>query len=256
MQNDITPEITVILCVKNGGNFLHQCIESILNQTYSNFEFLIIQNGSTDNSNEIIESFDDKRIKLYKTNITQLSFNLNYGLNQAKGIYIARIDADDIAHPQRFEKQIGIIQEFNYDVVGSNINCINEQGDYKKTIYFPENNEKIRRNILFKSVLAHPSIMVKKDTLLSASGYLGGRYAQDYDLWLRLMRNKAIQFYNIQESLIQYRVHLNQTKGNKNSYGEVAGYFLKESIYTWKLIYIVGSIIYFIKALILGISKK
>jgi len=243
-------DITALLCVKNGEKFIRSTIESILHQTFRDFELLIIVNCSTDTTLDIINEYKDDRIRVFTTNICQLSFNLNFGLNLAKGKYIARIDADDIAFPDRLEKQINVITAHNYDIVGSNIDIVDENGDYLRTNRFPESNKIIRKKILYRSVIAHPTILVKKEVLLSVSGYLGGRYAQDYDLWLRLMRNKNIQFYNIQEPLLKYRIHSNQTKGNKNSYAEVAGYFLKESIYSKRLIYILSAVLYYFKSLI------
>lgn len=243
-------ELSVILCVKNGEKYINETVRSILNQTYKNFELMIIVNCSTDNTINIIKRFKDERIKIYETNIGQLSFNLNYGLNIAKGKYIARIDADDIAEKTRFEKQLGILKEKEYDVVGSNIVYIDEVGRVLKNVEFPETNKKIRNKILYKSVIAHPSVIFKKEIVLENNGYLGGKYAQDYDLWLRLMRNKEIKFYNIQEPLLRYRVHREQTKGNRNSYAEVSGYFLKEIFYTKRLIYLISSFIYFVKGML------
>jgi hypothetical protein len=81
---------------------------------------------------------------------------------------------------------------------------------------------------------------------------LGGRYAQDYDLWLRLMRDKDILFYNIQEPLVEYRIHQLQSRGNKNSYAEVSGYFFKEMLYTHKIKYIIGTIVYTVKSIFFG----
>lgn len=248
--------VSIILAVQNGEKYIAETISSLINQTFQDFELIIIVNCSTDNTISIVKSFTDQRIKLVETNICQLSFNLNYGLNLAIGKYIARIDADDIAHPKRIEKQIEILNKFDYDVIGSNIDLINSKGDYINTITFPETNKSIRRKILYRSVLAHPTVLIKKDILLANSGYLGGQYAQDYDLWLRLMRDKKIQFYNIQESLLQYRIHSNQTKGNKNSYAEVAGYMLKESIYSKKITYIIGAFIYYFKSVLLGTPSK
>ena len=245
-------KVSFIMCVRNGEKYLNSSIDSILNQTIIDFELIIVANCCNDNSVKIINKYSDHRIKLIESNICQLSFNLNLGIQQAKGKYIARIDADDIANPLRLEKQLNIIEIYDYDVVGSAIDYINENDEYLKTISFPENNKKIRRNILFKSVIAHPAVIIKREVLLSVSGYFGGQYAQDYDLWLRLMRNERVRFYNIQEPLIKYRIHENQTKGNKNSYGEVAGYFLKEVFYTGKIKYLLGSIFYFFKALLIG----
>ncbi len=102
-------KISVLLCVINGEKYIKKTIESILVQTYTNFELLIIVNCCEDKTLEIIKSFDDNRIRVYETNIAQLSFNLNYALNLAKGEFIARIDADDIAEKNRLEKQIEIL---------------------------------------------------------------------------------------------------------------------------------------------------
>lgn len=242
-------KVSVLLCVKNGEKYIKDTIDSILNQTYQNFEFIIVVNCSTDKTLEIVSSYKDKRIRIFKTNIGQLSFNLNYGLNISEGEYVARIDADDIAEKSRLEKQIKCIENYGYDIVGSNIAYINEKNEILKSVSYPEMNDEIRRGILYKAVLVHPSIMFRKGLVLENSGYLGGRYAQDYDLWLRLMRDKKVKFYNIQEPLLKYRIHLEQAKGNKSSYGEVAGYFLKEVIYTKRFIYLFSSLIYFFKGM-------
>lgn len=247
MLNNI--EITVLMCIKNGEDYVAETIKSILNQIYSNFEFIIIVNCSTDNSLEIIKQFDDERIKIFETNICQLSFNLNFGLELSEGKYIARIDADDVAKPDRLKRQLSYIKK-GFDVVGSNIDFIDEKGKFLKTLEFPELNKEIRNKIYYKSVIAHPAVMFKKDVVLNNGGYLGGKYAQDYDLWLRLMRDDNLRFYNIQESLTNYRVHSNQSKGNKLSYANVSGYLLKESIYSKSIKYFIGSVIYYVKGLI------
>jgi len=241
--------ISVLMCVKNGEDYLEETIKSILNQSYSNFEFVIVVNCSTDDSLNIIKKFDDERIKVFETNICQLSFNLNYGLELSKGEYIVRIDADDIAKPDRLKKQLSHIKK-GFDVVGSNVDYIDENSNYFRTIKYPELNKEIRNKIYYKSVIAHPSVMFKKDVVLNNGGYLGGKYAQDYDLWLRLMRDDNLKFYNIQESLTNYRVHSNQSKGNKLSYANVSGYLLKESIYSKSIKYFIGSVIYYLKGLI------
>lgn len=241
--------ISVLMCVKNGEDYLEKTIKSILNQSYSNFEFIIIVNCSTDDSLRIIKKFDDKRIKVFETNICQLSYNLNFGLEISKGKYIARIDADDVAKPDRLKRQLSHIKK-GFDVVGSNIDLIDEKGEVFKTLEFPELDKTIRNKIYYKSVIAHPAVMFKKEVVLNNGGYLGGKYAQDYDLWLRLMRDNKLKFYNIQESLTNYRVHSNQSKGNKLSYANVSGYLLKESLYSKSIKYFIGSVIYYLKGLI------
>lgn len=237
------------MCVKNGEDYLEETIKSILNQSYSNFEFIIVVNCSTDDSLKIIKRFDDERIKVFETNICQLSYNLNFGLEISKGKYIARIDADDVAKPDRLKRQLSHIKK-GFDVVGSNIDFIDEKSEVFKTLEFPELNKTIRKKIYYKSVIAHPAVMFKKEVVLNNGGYLGGKYAQDYDLWLRLMRDNNLKFYNIQEPLTNYRVHLNQSKGNKLSYANVSGYLLKESLYSKNINYFIGSVIYYLKGLI------
>ncbi|MBN2816762.1 MAG: glycosyltransferase [Campylobacterales bacterium] len=243
-------KISVLLSVRDGELFLANTIDSVLNQTYSELELIVVVNCSTDNSLKIIQDFDDDRVKVYETNICQLSFNLNYALSKASGEYIARIDADDIAMPDRLEKQVKCIEEYNYDVVGSNIDYIDENGRGIGNKRYPESNIEIRSKIFYKAVLVHPSILTKRELLLKNGGYLGGKFAQDYDIWLRIMRDKNIKFYNIQEPLLQYRIHPSQTKGNRYSYAEVAGYLLKESIYSKSFTYFLGAFIYYVKALV------
>lgn len=243
-------EISVLMCVRNGEKFIKQTIESILKQTYKDFEFIIVINCSTDRTKEIINEYTDTRIKLYQTDIGQLSYNLNFGLSKSIGKYIVRIDADDIAKPERIEKQLNYMKKHDIDVLGSNIDYIDDHNNFIKTVVYPKGNSEIRKQIFYKAVLAHPAVMFKKSAVMKIGGYLGGRYAQDYDLWLRLMRDNEIKFHNFQESLLNYRIHSNQTKGNKFSYAEVSGYLLKETLYTGKIKYMAGSIIYFVKGLL------
>ena len=161
----------------------------------------------------------------------------------SKGEYIARIDADDIAINTRIEKQLEIIKNKNYDIVGSNIIYINESGNEIGTQKYNEKDHDIRKVIYFKSPIAHPSVMYKKNVILKHSGYLNGKVSEDYDLWIRLMRDKNIKFYNIQESLLLYRIHDNQSKGNKLAYCEVTSYMLREMLYQKSIKYFFGLII-------------
>lgn len=243
-------KISVLLSVKDGENFISKTIDSILEQTYKNIELIVIVNCSKDKTLDIVKSYEDTRVKVFESNICQLNFNLNLALLNSTGEYIARIDADDVCVKERFEKQVAILEKSNLDLVGSNIEYIDENDNFKGLRKYPETNEEIRNKIFYKAVLVHPSILCKKNILLDVGGYLGGRFAQDYDLWLRIMRNKNIKFYNIQESLIKYRIHSNQTKGNSMSYADVAGYLFRESLYSKSFKYFIGSFIYYIKALI------
>lgn len=239
--------ISVLMCVRNGERYIRETIDSILNQTYKDFEFIIVVNCSTDNTLDIINEYKDERIKVYETNIGQLTYNLNFGLGHAEGDYIARIDADDIAKPNRLEKQISFIKKHGIDVIGSNIDYIDEQNHFLKTKYYPEQNKDIRKKIIYQSVLAHPSVMFRKSLVLDNGGYLGGRYSEDYALWLKLMRDKRVKFFNIQESLTNYRIHNNQARGNKIAFAEVSGYLLIESVFQRKVRFLMGALVNYLK---------
>lgn len=240
--------ISVILAVCNGERFLKEMIDSLINQTYKNIEIIVVVNCSQDTTLKILQDYDDERIRIYETNICQLNFNLNYALSHAKGEYIVRIDADDIAVPERFSKQI--IYMDKYDIVGSNIMYIDEGSNTIGCKNYPENNKEIRKKIYYKSVIAHPSVMIKKEILLKNSGYMGGKVSEDYDLWLRLMRDPSIQFHNIQENLTLYRIHSKQARGNKYAYAEIAGYFLREALHLKSFKAFIGCLVYTIKMLI------
>jgi O86/O127-antigen biosynthesis beta-1,3-galactosyltransferase len=247
MVRGMVPKISVLLAIKNGGAYSKECIESILNQSFRDFELIIIVNSSTDNTLAICQNFANKddRIKVFESCISQLNYNLNLGLMHSSGEYLARIDADDVAFPKRFEKQVSELS--NHDVIGSFVTEINEDGLELGLREFPITDKEIRSQIFYKTTLAHPSIMIKKDILLEVGGYQGGLYAQDLDLWLRLMRDKNISFYNIPEPLTKYRIHANQIKGSSLSFLYCSSYLFREAIFVYSLRYFIGSLIYLFK---------
>lgn len=242
--------ISVIMAVYNGEDYIKDTIISILSQTHQNFEILAIVNCSNDNTIRILNDFNDSRIKILETNICQLAYNLNYGLMNAKGEYIIRIDADDIAETTRFEKQLEIIIANNFDVVGSNIRYIDENNNEMNEKKYPEHDKEIRKRIYFANPLAHPTIMYRKSIILKISGYLNGKVSEDYDLWLRLMRDRSIKFYNIQENLILYRIHSNQARGNKLAYYEICGYMIRETFYQKSFKFFIAFLIYLMKSIV------
>lgn len=248
----ITPIISFILCVRNGERYIKDCVDSILNQSFQDFELIIIFNGTTDSSKEILSLYLDERIFVHETQIEQLSFNLNLGINNARGMFISRIDVDDICYPNRLERQLFFLHKFNCDIVGSNISVIDSDGNFLHNFKYPETNKEIRNSIFFKSVLCHPSVIIRKEILLKNNGYLGGRYAQDFDLWIRLMRDKNHVFYNVQENLVKYRIHLNQSKGDCLSYSEVSGYFWREFVYSMNPKFLFSSLLYLAKRIFLS----
>ncbi len=205
--------------VYNAEKYVGEAIESILNQTFADFEFLIFNDGSTDKSAKIIQSYaeKDKRIVFYDyQKNTGLVDMLNKGIDKSQGKYIARMDADDISLPQRFEKQVSFMEK-NEDigVCGTWFTVFeNHVENILNTIKQPEQDSDIKIAILHYCPLGHPTIMAKtslfKNNLYDQDFYP----AEDYELWARLI--PITKFHNIQESLLLYRSHEANISKNKS----------------------------------------
>ncbi len=206
------------MAVHNGELYLKEAIESILNQSFSDFEFIIINDCSTDSSEYIVRSYDDKRIKLYSNEINLgLTKSLNIGLGHCKGQYIARMDADDIAHPDRFLKQTRFLDEnLDYGVCGSWYTLFDDSGiiHVAKLI---ENHDLLQASLLIKNQMGHPTIMMRKSVLDINNIWYDEelKTSQDYNMWLRL--SVVSKLYNIQESLLDYRIHPKQVVSSKRN---------------------------------------
>ena len=204
----IAPTISVIMPVYNCEKYIAMSIESILNQTINDFELLIIDDASTDQTLAIITSYEDTRIKIISKPVNSgYTESLNIGLKIAKGKYIARMDGDDISFTRRFEKQLSFL-ESNPEVLVCGTLCEIIGRDY--IVSLPENHESIKVALLHANCIIHPSVMMRnapfKDFLISYDK--SKEPAEDYDLWVRLI-NKG-KLHNLQEVLIGYRVHANQ----------------------------------------------
>ncbi len=186
-------EISVVMSVYNSEKWLKDCISSILSQTFTNFEFIIINDGSNDRSEFIIQSFayQDKRIKLYNQQNLGLTKSLNKAISLSSGKYIARIDADDISLPDRLKKQYEILESNNE--IGLSYTSyfeIDKVGEKIKKVIAISKFEKIKYN-LSKGVnnIAHSSVMFRKSIFEMLNGYREKfKKSQDIDLWLRMMK--------------------------------------------------------------------
>lgn len=192
----------------NAQKYIRETIESVLCQTFNDFEFIIINDGSTDTTEDIVKQFQDSRIILISQENQGLSKSLNRGLNLSKGKYIARIDADDICYPERFEKQYKFMQENpNYVLCGSYSNVISEVGEFIFTAReIPLSDTEIRNKINEKNCFYHPSTFYKREQALQIGGYYEPikQYFEDYMFFYQLIKlGKAI---NIPEPLIKYRI--------------------------------------------------
>jgi glycosyltransferase involved in cell wall biosynthesis len=204
------PLVSVIMPVYNTASYLKEAIESILDQTFGDFEYIIINDGSSDHSDDVVRSFNDTRIKYVSNQGNKgLVYTLNRGLDLATGQYIARMDGDDISLPDRFQLQLSYLQQHPLvDVLATRVKLINENGaaladwaDESKMIsaadifsFLPVNN-----------CLAHPSIMAKSSVMKSFRYREDQKESEDYDLWLRLAA-AGKQIHKLEQSLVKHRI--------------------------------------------------
>lgn len=195
-------DITVLMTTYNNAEYLSTSIKSILTQTYKNFDFIIVDDGSTDNSKEVIEGFKDGRIKYFKIENSGLGAALNYGLKLSNTELIVRMDADDISLPDRIEKQYNfILKNKNYDIVSSWYAAF-ENKKLLYTIKTPEEDAVIKKRFALHSEVIHAGMLYKKDKIISNGGYEPIIF-EDYELWLRI--KDKVTFYNLQEVLLLVR---------------------------------------------------
>ncbi|MCP3761379.1 glycosyltransferase [Domibacillus sp. A3M-37] len=202
------PKVTVLMPVYNGELYLKEAIESILNQSFKDFEFLIINDGSTDSSEEIIKSYGDSRIRLVNNERNlRLIATLNKGLELARGEYIARMDCDDISHPKRLEKQV---KKMNSDesiaICGTGFKVIGKHG--LKPLILTD-FKSIRNYLHIGNCIVHPSIMIRKSILRKNNYYYDPLYThiEDYELFVRI--SKKYKIVNLNKNLLHYRLSPN-----------------------------------------------
>lgn len=226
-------KISVVMSCYNSEQFIAASINSILNQTFTDFEFIIWNDGSSDKTEEIVKSFNDPRIRYFYHENTGLGMALQLACKEAKGEYIARMDADDIAEPERFEKELMILDSNpNVVLVSSAVNYIDD--DNKRIgISYPYVSSASIKKIMKKtgvSIIVHPAAMFRKDAYFNAGGYLALKKAQDHLLFSRMM--KFGDFVNIKEPLLNYRITggsiSSQTDGN--AYGALITAYRKKMI--------------------------
>lgn len=205
-----SPLISVIMPAYNAEKLIEESIKSILNQTFDNFEFIIINDGSKDNTKKIINLYrkKDKRIVLVdnKKNLG-LQVSLNRGLEKARGRYIARMDADDVSLPNRFEIEFNYLEK-NKDIflIGGSAIVINEEGERMGCLLKWGNFKKIKKKLMHSNPIVHPSIMFRNSgDFLYHQKFV---CSEDYDLYLRML-SKGKKIENIPDILIKYRISKN-----------------------------------------------
>jgi glycosyltransferase involved in cell wall biosynthesis len=176
------PAVSWLMCTHVADEQLREALQSCLAQTFSDFECVLVVNGSAAESvASTVRSWygHDIRMCVYTTEVKHLTFSLALGLHLARAPLVARMDSDDIATPDRLARQVE---------------------------FMPNHDTAIRKALLRGNPLCHPSVMFRRETILAAGGYLGGIYAQDYDLWARLAVNPETRFANLPHVCLRYRM--------------------------------------------------
>lgn len=203
-----TPAITVLMPAYNAAHYIGEAIASVLQQTFTDFELLIVNDGSTDDTLEIIDTFRDERIVVINQPNRGVADALNTGLLHARAPYIARFDADDICYPYRLEKQIRFLQDNpEYILVGSEAKYILENGDFLFDFHcIAYSHEQVIDKLYFYCPFVHPTVMYRKDAVLNAGGYpTHAHNFEDYLLWTSLAGSGRL--CNLTEPLIKYRLN-------------------------------------------------
>ena len=200
------PLVSIILPVYNAEKYLAVAIQSILSQTYTNFELIILNDGSTDHSKEVVFSFQDSRIRYYEHENRGLANTLNKGISLAKGVYIARQDNDDISHPERLFHQVNFL-ESNSEIVmlGSFAQIIDEEGNDTGRIHrHATRSENCKLDLIFDNPFVHSSVMFRKEAVQNIGAYdSSSDFFEDHNLWSRLSYDKKLA--NESRFLLKYR---------------------------------------------------
>jgi glycosyltransferase involved in cell wall biosynthesis len=212
MKQVTKPLVSVVMPVRNAGNFLLEAIESILNQTYTNFELVIVNDASTDNTAKILSSFKDNRMRVFR-NKRRLGVtkSANLAISKAKGEYVARMDGDDVADSKRIEKQINfLIKNKNVVAVGGQCELIDSNGFKIGDKRFPFKSEDIKRMIFSSVPLQQPTLMVNTGLLPKGFVWYDENYSSAEELELLFKLFKFGEVRNLKDYLLKYRIH----KGN------------------------------------------
>jgi glycosyltransferase involved in cell wall biosynthesis len=203
------PVVSVVLCVFNGGSFLREAVDSILCQTFTDFELIVVNDGSSDGSGAVLDAAAqrDSRVRVVHQQNRGLIFSLNRGLELSRGEFVARMDADDVSLPHRFARQVEFLRSnLGIALVGSSMNLIDAEGGIVGRVSYPTGHNLVKTKMREGCSLAHPTVMGRREVFSALGGYRPAfHHAEDYDLWLRLIENHEID--NLPESLLLYRQH-------------------------------------------------
>ena len=222
-----SPAISWLLCTHVANAQLQRAVQSCLDQSFTDFELLLIINGSSaaELANVVTTWFGpDPRVRIYTTEVRHLIFSLSLGLHHARADLVARMDSDDLSTPDRLVQQVAFMREHpEVAVLGSAYQIIDANDQGQMTITLPLADAAVRRALLWGNPLCHPSVMFRRQVVLDVGGYLGGLHAEDYDLWLCLAANPAIKFANLETVCLGYRsVGVGTARRARSGYASMA----------------------------------
>jgi len=224
------PQVSVLMAVYNGEIYLREAIDSILNQTLPDFEFVIVCDPSPDNSLAIIQSYTDSRIVLINNkDKLGLAESLNLGLKIARGKYVVRMDADDISLPERLARQTTFMENHEeVGVCGSWLQIMDFDGDWIREL--PVDYELLKCHFLFGCLIAHPTVIMRRDLLVKYNLFYNPAFAfaEDYDLWTRCSRH--FHLTNQSEVLYLYRHHAEQASRSAREQERFSGLVMADEL--------------------------
>lgn len=199
------PDISVVMPVYNGEQFLKEACDSVLNQSYENFEFIIVNDGSTDASESIILEYTDPRIRYICQENTGIGGALGHGCELARGTYLARMDSDDVCSRNRFQIQKDFLDTHkDYVLIGNAVTYIDEFGESLGRSFPYTSDRAIKRKLHFGSPICHPSVMMRRSSYNSCGGYKKLELLEDLNLWIALSRQGKLA--NLSVPLLEYRI--------------------------------------------------
>jgi glycosyltransferase involved in cell wall biosynthesis len=208
------PQISVVMPVWNGERYLREAVDSILAQTFADFEFIVVDDGSTDATTEILASYHDPRLRSFRLDHAGIVVALNSGIAQARGGWIARQDADDVSKPDRLEKQRAALNRNPGAVLCYTGARFFGEGSPPKRLHFPRTRSLLALELCSQCPITHSTVLFRKQSFLEAGGYRPEeRHAEDFSLWGRML--ELGDFAGLPENLLDYRCHVQSvTKQN------------------------------------------
>jgi glycosyltransferase involved in cell wall biosynthesis len=201
------PLISVVMPVWNGARYLSEAIESVLSQTFVDFEFIIIDDGSTDSTLQIIISYEDPRLRVFQTEHRGIVTAMNFGIQKARTEWIARLDADDICHPRRFEFQWKALKDMPGAVMCyTDVEFIGDRNFFPPKERLPQTKALLAFRMCYECPIIHSTVFFNKKAFLKVGAYIPTEeYAEDYSLWGRLIHYGT--FLGLPEKLVKFRIH-------------------------------------------------